>query len=235
MREPSLPTRHASSGTDVSRIKRSRAVGRAGLPNLPQSVSVAPVNGKHARRWALVLVPLLLAASGVLVLRWLSVPDPRKLPEPFREQLASRVVDALEHDPTFRTEVTREPGPWPVCVASVFGVAPDSADTVDEVRTVYTLVDCKWLSEADVAKGNAGSATDPFPAVSMPIAVRLGPPVTYQTPESGEGVYPDSIRRIFPKPLQAAAFSEHDPSMRNALDERIMHLMSLPAPSPSYS
>ena len=46
---------------------------------------------------------------------------------------------------------------------------------------------------------------------------------------------PDSIRRIFPKPLQAAAFSEHDPSMRNALDERIMHLMSSSAPSPSHS
>ncbi|MFR9781070.1 hypothetical protein ACL02O_34180 [Micromonospora sp. MS34] len=192
------------------------------------------MNGKHARRWALVLGPLLLVASGVLVLRWLSVPDPRKLPEPFREQLASRVVDALEHDPTFRAE-PGHPDLWPVCVASVFGVAPDSADTVDEVRTIYTQVDCKWLSEADVAKGNAGSVTDPLFGASMPIAVRLGPPVTYQTPESGEGIYPDSIRRIFPKPLQAAAFSEHDPSMMNALDERIMHLMASSAPSPSHS
>lgn len=203
-----------------------------GSPDLSPSVSVTPVNGKHARRWALVLVPLLLVASGVLVLRWLSVPEPRKLPEPFREQLASRVVDALEHDPTFRAE-PGHPDLWPVCVASVFGVEPDSADTVDEVRTIYSLVDCKWLREADAAKGNADSVTDPAAAASMPIAVRLGPPVTYQTPESGEGLYPDSIRRIFPKPLQAAAFSEHDPSMRNALDERIMHLMS--APSPSHS
>ncbi|SCF28231.1 hypothetical protein GA0074696_4055 [Micromonospora purpureochromogenes] len=179
------------------------------------------------------LVPLLLAASGAFVLRWLSVPDPRKLPEPFREQLAARVVDALERDPTFRAE-PGHPDLWPVCVASVFGVAPDSADTVDEVRTIYTQLDCQWLSAADLAKGPDSDLTA-LPGVSMPMAVRLGPPVTYQTPESGEGVYPDSIRRIFPKPLQAAAFSEHDPSMRNALDDRIMHLKSSPAPSPSHS
>ncbi|OKI50876.1 hypothetical protein [Micromonospora sp. CB01531] len=180
------------------------------------------------------LVPLLLVASGVFVLRWLSVPNPRKLPEPFREQLASRVVDALEHDPAFRTEVIREPGPWPVCVASVFGVTPDSADAVDEVDTIYTHVFCKWLSEADVAKG-PDTDLSRLGGVSMPIAVRLGPPVSYQEPKDGEGVYPDSIRRIFPKPLQAAAFSGPAPSIGDALDERIRHLISSPVPSPSHS
>ncbi|MFE9205113.1 hypothetical protein [Micromonospora sp. NPDC007230] len=179
------------------------------------------------------LVPLLLAASGVFALRWLSVPDPRKLPEPFREQLASLVVDAIEHDPTFNPGHNQDA--WPVCAASVFGVAPDSADAVDEVRTIYTLAYCRYLSKADVAKGPDTDLSS-LPGVSMPIAVGLGPPVTYQEPEDGEGAYPDSIRRIFPKPLQAAAFrAEPDPSMQTALDERIMRLLSSPVPSPSHS
>ncbi|MEU5726360.1 hypothetical protein [Micromonospora sp. NPDC047738] len=181
------------------------------------------------------LVPLLLVASGVFVLRWLSVPNPRKLPKQFREQLASRVVDAIKHDPTFDAQPGSEPDDrWPVCAASVFGVAPDSADTVDEVRTIYTHVFCKYLSEADVAKGPDADLSS-LGGVSMPIAVQLGPPVTYQKPKDGEGVYPDSIRRIFPKPLQAAAFAGPEPSIGDALDERIMRLLSSPVPSPSHS
>ncbi|MEU2616268.1 hypothetical protein ABZ570_32605 [Micromonospora sp. NPDC007271] len=179
------------------------------------------------------LVPLLLVASGVFVLRWLSVPNARKLPEPFREQLASRVVDAIEHNPTF--DRGHDPDAWPVCAASVFGVAPDSAHTVDEVRTIYTLAYCTYLSTADIAKGPDIDLSS-LSGVSMPIAVHLGPPVTFDEPTDGEKAYPDSIRRIFPKPLQEAAFNAApDRSMKNALDERIMRLLSSPMPSPSHS
>jgi hypothetical protein len=192
------------------------------------------VDGKRARRWALaVLVPLVLVASGVFVLRWLSVPDAPKLPEPFREQLAARVVDIIEHDSTF--DGGHDPDVRPVCAASVFGVAPDSADTVDEVRTIYTLAFCQYLPKADIGKG-PGIDLGLLGGVSMPIALHLGPPVTHQEPEEGEGVYGDSIRRIFPKPLQEAAFNAApDPAMKNAVDDRIMRLLSSPVPSPSHS
>ncbi|RZU76047.1 hypothetical protein EV384_4644 [Micromonospora kangleipakensis] len=189
------------------------------------------------RRWrVLALVLLFAAASGVFVVWWMSAPSGRKLPEPLRDQLAARVVEALEHDPTFRTEVTREPGPRPVCVASVFGVAPGWADTASDVRTIYTWVNCSWLSPADVAKGPAGVDIDQLSGVAMPIALHLGPPVTYQAPEDGEE-NPDSVRRIFPKSLEAAAFSHPWPSARDDLRQRVLQVMdsSTPSPSPSRS
>ncbi|MEV0158290.1 hypothetical protein AB0H57_32045 [Micromonospora sp. NPDC050686] len=179
------------------------------------------------------LVPLVLVASGVFVLRWLSVQEPPKLPEPFREQLAARVVDIIEHDPTF--DGKHDPDARPVCAASVFGVAPDSADTIDEVRTIYTLAFCQYLPNADIGKG-PGIDLSSLGGVSMPIALHLGPPVTHQEPEEGEGMYTDSIRRIFPKSLQEAAFNaETDPAMKNAVDDRITRLLSSPMPSPSHS
>lgn len=185
------------------------------------------------RWWVLAFVLLFVAVSGVFVVWWVSAPGGQKLPAPLRDQLAARVVEALEHDPTFRTEVTREPGPPPVCVASVFGVAPDWADAVDEVRTIYTWVNCSWLSPADFAKGRAGLDISQLSGLSMPIALQLGPPVTYQAPDDGEG-HPDSIRRIFPKPLEAAAFSNPDvPSLTYALQKRILQVMNSPSPSHS--
>ncbi|MGW5666755.1 hypothetical protein [Micromonospora sp. NPDC003776] len=192
------------------------------------------MDGKRARRWALaVLVALVLVASGVFTLRWLSVPDRPKLPEPFREQLAARVVDIIEHDPTF--DRGHDPDARPVCAASVFGVAPDSADTVDDVHTIYTLAFCQYLPNADIGKG-PGIDLGLLEGVSMPIALHLGPPVTHQEPEEGEDVYADSIRRIFPKPLQGAAFgAAPDPAMKHAVDDRIMRLLSSPVPSPSHS
>ena len=161
------------------------------------------------RRWrVLALALLVVAASGVFVVWRLSEPSGRKLPAgPLRDQLAMRVVEVLEHDPTFRTEVTREPGPQPVCVASVFGVAPERADAVDEVRTIYTWVNCLWLRPAGCSpRGRPVSTSGTCPGLGMPIALHLGPPVTYEAPEDGEG-NPDSVRRIFPKSLEAAAFS----------------------------
>jgi hypothetical protein len=187
------------------------------------------------RWWVLAFVLLFVAVSGVVVVWRVSAPNGRKLPAPLRDQLATRVVEALEHDATFRTEVTREPGPRPVCVASVFGVAPDRAATVDGARTIYTWVNCSWLSPADVAKGPAGVDISQLSGLSMPIAVQLGPPLTYQAPDDGEG-YPDSIRRIFPKPLEAAAFSNPDvPSLRQALQKRILQVIGSPPPPPSPS
>jgi hypothetical protein len=103
----------------------------------------------------------------------------RKLPTPLRDQLAARVVEALEHDPTFRTEVTREPGPRPVCVATVFGVAPDWAATSDEAHTIYSWVNCSWLRPADFAEEPAGLDISQLPGLSMPVALQPGAPVTY--------------------------------------------------------
>ncbi|MBQ0897861.1 hypothetical protein KBX37_33275 [Micromonospora sp. U56] len=188
------------------------------------------------RRWPMLALALLVvAASGVFVVRWMSVPSGRKLPAgPLRDQLATRVVEVLEHDPTFRTEVTREPGPHPVCVASVFGVAPDWADTVDEVRTIYTQVNCLWLWPADVAKGPGGLDFSDLSGLGMPIALHLGPPVTYEAPEDGEG-NPDSVRRIFPKSLEAAAFSHPWPSAQDDLRQRVLQVVASSTPSPSPS
>lgn len=190
------------------------------------------------RRWRVLALALLVAAvAGVFVVRWISSPDGRKVqPGPLRDQLSARVVDVLEHDPTFRTEVTREPGPRPVCVASVFGMAPDGADTADEVRTIYTWVNCLWLRPADLARGPAGLDLSDLSGVSMPIALHLGPPVTYEAPEDGEG-NPDSVRRIFPKSLEGAAFSDPWPSARDELRERVLKVVAAatPSPSPSHS
>lgn len=189
------------------------------------------------RRWQVLALALLcVSVSVVFAVWWISTPSRPKVPAPLRDQLGARVVTALEHDPTFRTEVTREPGPWPVCVASVFGVAPDWADTVDDVRTIYTWVECLWLRQADVAKGPTGVDLSQLPGLVMPIAVRLGPPLRYQAPEDGEG-HPDSIRGIFPKSLEAAAFSHPDPPVRDALRQRVLQAVgsSTPSPSPSHS
>lgn len=149
------------------------------------------------------------------------------LPGPLRDDLAVRAVDALEHDPTFRTEVTREPGWHPICVATVFGVSPPGADTVAKADTIFARADCAWLPPPGTTPGNL----DELPGESVPIALRIGPPLTYQVPEDGEG-YPDSIRRIFPKELQQAAFAGADPSARDRLRERLRR-GSAPAPSPS--
>lgn len=188
------------------------------------------------RRWrVLALVLLFVAASAVFAVWRVSSPSGRNLPGPLRDQLAARAVAALERDPTFRTEVTREPGPRPVCVASVFGVAPDWADTVEDVRTIYTWVECLWLRPADVAKGAAGIDINQLAGLVMPIALWLGPPITYQAPADGEE-HPDSVRRIFPKSLQAPAFSNPDPSMRDALWQRVLHAVTPSvSPSPSHS
>jgi hypothetical protein len=190
------------------------------------------------RRWrVLALALLVVAALGVFVVWRMSAPSGRKLPAgPLRNQLAMRVVEVLEHDPTFRTEVTREPGPRPVCVASVFGVAPERADAVDEVHTIYTWMNCLWLRPADVAKGPAGLDLRDLSGLGMPIALHLGPPVTYEAPEDGEG-NPDSVRRIFPKSLEAAAFSHPWPSAQDELRQRVLQVVasSTPSPSPSHS
>ncbi|MEH0819267.1 MULTISPECIES: hypothetical protein [unclassified Micromonospora] len=178
---------------------------------------------------------LVVAACGVFVVKWMSAPSPRKLPpEPLRDQLAARVVEVVEHDPTFRTEVTEEPGPHPVCVASVFGVEPDWADTVEDVRTIYTWVDCLWLGPADVAQGPAGLDLSQLSGLGMPIALHLGPPVTYQAPKDG-AENGDSIRRIFPKSLEDAAFSPPHRSMRDELRQRVLQVVASPTPSPSPS
>jgi hypothetical protein len=66
----------------------------------------------------------------------------------------------------------------------------------------------------------------------MPIALHLGPPVTYQAPDDGEG-NPDSKRRIFPKSLEAAAFSYPWPSARDALRQRVLQVIASPSPSHS--
>ncbi|MGK5445071.1 hypothetical protein ACSNN7_25035 [Micromonospora sp. URMC 105] len=180
---------------------------------------------------------LVVAAGGVFVLKWMSAPSTRELPPgPLRDQLAARVVEVLEHDPTFRTEMTQEPGPHPTCVASVFGVEPEWADTVEDVHTVYTWVDCLWLWPADVTAGPANLDFSQLSGLGMPIALHLGPPVTYQAPKDG-AENGDSIRRIFPKALEAAAFSPPHRPMRDQLRQRVLQVVasSTPSPSPSRS
>lgn len=185
------------------------------------------------RWWVLTLALVVVAACGVLVVKWMSPPSPRELPPgPLRDQLAARVVAVLEHDPTFRTEMTQEPGPRPTCVASVFGVAPERADTVEDVQTIYTWVDCLWLWPADVAAGPAALDLSRLSGLGMPIALHLGPPVTYQAPADG-AENGDSIRRIFPESLEAAAFSPPHRSMRDQLRQRVLQVVASPAPAHS--
>ncbi|GAB3328374.1 hypothetical protein RMN56_28975 [Micromonospora halotolerans] len=189
------------------------------------------------RRWrVLALALLVVVALGVFVVWRISATDGRKLPAgPLRDQLSARAVEVLEHDSAFRTELTRDPG-QPVCVASVFGVAPDGADAVDEVSTIYTWVDCAWLGPADLAKGPAEIDINQLSGLRMPIALHLGPTVTYEAPDDGEG-HPDSVRRIFPKPLEDAAFSPPWPSAQDELRQRVLQVVasSSPSPTPSHS
>ncbi|MBM0257385.1 hypothetical protein [Micromonospora sp. 4G55] len=120
-------------------------------------------------------------------------------------------------------------------MASVFGVAPAEADAVDEVRTVYTWVNCRWVGLTDVAEGPAGVDLNQLSGLGMPIALHLGPPVTYEAPEDGEE-NPD-VRRIFPRSLEAAAFSHPWPSAQDELRQRVLQVVgsSAPSPSPSHS
>ncbi|SBT40954.1 hypothetical protein [Micromonospora auratinigra] len=174
---------------------------------------------------ALLAVPLLAVATVACA------PQPGDdLPGPLRDQLAARAVELLEHDPTFRTEVTREPGWHPVCVATVFGAAPPDAETVAQVETIYTWANCTWLPPADRA---ATTSLDDLPGEAVPVALRPGPPVTYQVPGDGADHEPD-IRRIFPARLRDAAFTGPDQAAEERLQERLREQANAsPQPSPS--
>jgi hypothetical protein len=130
-----------------------------------------------------------------------------ELPDGVRAQLDARIVTILESDPGF-DDPAQMLGST-VCAASVFGVAPRTARTADDVQTAYAWVLCKWPAENS--------------AVSMPVAVHFGSRPSYVAPREGEGAYSDSIRAIFPRELQARAFtpSAQDRAAMDEVDRRI--------------
>ena len=124
-----------------------------------------------------------------------------------RAQIDKLVATILESDPGFDDPADSMGSP--VCAASVFGVAPPSARSADDVQTAYAWVLCKWPAENS--------------AVSMPIAVHFGARPSYVAPRDGEGAYPDSIREIFPRELQDRAFTPtaQDRAAMDEVDRRI--------------
>jgi hypothetical protein len=180
-------------------------------------------------RWLVAVGVLVALAAVVVVVSRRGGPDLPTVPAPLRDELAVRTVAALEHDPAFRSQMSGDAADRAVCVADVFGVAPERAATAAEVSTVYARIACSWLRERDLA---AGPAVDPtgLSGLSMPIAVRCGPPITYEVPGDG-AAYTDSIRRIFPDRLERAALAPAGQALADALRRRVRQVAVSAAPS----
>ena len=186
------------------------------------------------RRHLIVLVAVVAAigAGFVLFLRHGMAPGASPVPvgsDPVAaSRLASKAVAALEKDPKFRREVTRDSGLRPICVARPFGVNPPSG-TGAKAETIYAVIYCKWIPDSAQA---APIDTRQLMALTGPIAVHLGSTTTYEMPSDGEH-YESSLKKIFPSSLLGAAQDGGDPpSMEQELDKRISRILPT-SPSPS--
>jgi hypothetical protein len=147
-----------------------------------------------------------------------------------RAQLAARVTSFLELDPRWRTRATYEPGPRPVCESYVFGADPVDVSDVAQVRTVYAWVDCRWLPPVDQ---RAGVGLPDLPAEVTPIAVNLGPPVTFRVADDGRERHARSFEQIFPPELRDTARRQPSGFATTAarLDRRVGVLLGEGPPS----
>lgn len=150
-------------------------------------------------RVIVVVVAVLTVAATVSVLvarPWAASGGEDPLAAPVRAELSARVVTVLEDDPAGRQVVTR--GTEPVaCAARAIGVDPPGATGAAQARTVYAWAVC-WTI--------VGGA--PRTGVSVPLAVRLGPPVAVDLPTDGAG-YSASVKRIFPARLHDTVFDNN--------------------------
>ncbi len=156
----------------------------------------------RARRGRVIAVTAVVVASvaGAAVAANLWRPG---LPSQLREPLAARVTEILEksspaehheHGHEFGEDAGRV-----VCAVEPFGVAPENAATVSEVRWVYARHMC--------AITGAGAEWAMSVRVSGPLAVRLHDPVEVRVPEPGAG-YPERVRLVIPPRLHEEAFAE---------------------------
>ena len=147
--------------------------------------------GKATRVWLFCTAGLVAVLAAAMVFVQETPRTTSDISDGVRDQLDERVATILENDKSDS-----------VCAASVFGVAPRTARTVDDVETAYAWILCKQPAVNS--------------AESMPIAVHFGAPPSYAMPRDGS--YSDSIREIFPKELQDRAF-EPTAQDRAAMDE----------------
>lgn len=168
-------------------------------------------------RWlAVALVAVVVAVVAVAVAR---VGTDRA--DPLQDQLAARVVDALENatvDEHAAHGHSFDEGATIACAAEAFGFEPPEAETVDQVRTVYAHHMCAMRGDGYTWPQSIRGAG--------PIAVELTDPVTIRTPEmipaSAEMNYADRIRELIPERYHDQALASQsfvDPDVADRLRE----------------
>jgi hypothetical protein len=168
----------------------------------------APPRPSQLRRWAAVLV-LVVVVAGALTARALLADEG---PGTMEEQVAARLVTMLEqaspaehadHGHHFDIE-----GGGVLCAADPFGYEPADATTVDEVRVVYAHHLCAVLIP-DTWQ-NSLRASGPVRADFTTT------PPTVQTPESDD--YPGWVRETFPAQY-------HDVAVNGFLSDEVVDRM----------
>jgi hypothetical protein len=141
----------------------------------------------------------------------------QSVPAAIADQLRAAVVTAAENDLTFRGNVTSHADRIG-CAAAVFGVDPENATTISDVRVVYAHVHCAGVT----ATGDLSSAE----ALAIPVAVTLPSPAGIVAPGDGDQ-YARDLHRIFPERLwKQAAAGSHDPAALDAqLQDRLTQLV----------
>ncbi|BBH64503.1 hypothetical protein ACTI_11880 [Actinoplanes sp. OR16] len=154
-------------------------------------------------------IAVLLAVIGTTLAACGSEPADAVVGAPGAAAVTAEAVRALEADPAFGRETTREAGWSPLCVGRPMGLSPDA-----DHRTVYAWIHCKWVPAE-------GTGTD-LPALASPVAIHLTSPLRYELPADGED-YPESVREIFPPNLRetAGGGSPEESAMLAELDARV--------------
>lgn len=183
--------------------------------------SVEPTSSRRWLLWPAVVVVLVAGLTGVVVLvTGSSDADPRGL----REQLASRVVYALEqsshsehaeHGHNFDEHASGI-----LCAADAFGFYPSDATTVDEVRVVYADHMC--------AETGPGRRWPEAVRAAGPLAVEFADEITVHLPERAlpddkRATHAERIRALFPKWYHDEALASDglaDPEVAEQLRER---------------
>jgi hypothetical protein len=169
------------------------------------------------RWWPQIVVLAVLLSAGAVLLTWinfLSEPDApageavavvtAQTPA-IKAELVRRMTTLLEQLPPEQHEghggVSEQPA-TSVCGARVYGYEPSTAQTADQVTTVYGFHMC--------GLAQPGLPWDRAMKMVAPLVIRFDrQPPRVQMAESGAGVsYQDRVRQLFPAQYQRPAFEE---------------------------
>jgi hypothetical protein len=137
--------------------------------------------------------------------------EPQQIAPGLALELATTAAPVIEAQLTAEWFVGK-PGQRMACAVRPIGTAPDSAETLAAVETVYVWSLC------------ASVGTEVRSALSGPMAVRLVAPPSAESPGDG-AAYATDVKRIFPERLHDAVLGNvqvHD--LEAPLKERIAEL-----------